>query len=336
MALVTPAWSVFSQADAVPRPVTAQPLQDAYEACARLYEEHTPAAVVMPCIEASGAGTREIVFGCEPSADDLDYTLRIVGTKASGALSVTFTVSEYVSSSWSAIVSSSAVALGSGTDFDVTIDLQPVDGDATAIKIDTAAAGANYQIQCVALYPDAANISAPDGTTAARYVGMTDGLIGTSNAPLTPEHLNRIAESASAVYRDRKQAVFGFGQPVSRSARAVADVATYGQGKTVQFGVARYYVPHAPNNQASITVRAYGEHDGSSGTVDVQIRFSAPGLEPVVVRLALPAGSPDFVEADAEIPVGANGFGTAQMEVVTLGTAAKTTYPYSVVGWWTP
>ena len=336
MALYSAAWGLVTQADATPQPIASDPLATAYAMLANLYEQHTPAIAIMPVIETSGSGAREIVIPCEPSADGLDYVFRMVGRKASGALSVTVTISEYVSSSWSAIVSSASTALGAGTDFDVEIALSPIDPASEALRLEITAAGASYQIDSIAVYPDAANITAPGGTSDSGYVGAADGLIGSSDAPLTTEHLDRLAQSTRAVYRDRYQCVFGFGQPVDRNARAVADVATYGQAKAVQFGASRLYIPHAPDGKADLTIRAYGEHDHLSGTVPVRLRFSVPGREPVVATLDLPASSPGFDAASVTIPIGLNGFCDVTMEINTASAAATKTYPYAVMGWWTP
>jgi hypothetical protein len=332
MSLYSAAWGLITQADAVPRPLASEPLATAYAMLANLYEQHTPPIANTPITEASGAGAREVVIPCAPSADDLDYVFRLVGTKASGALSVTVTISEYVSSSWSAIVSSASTALGSGTDFDVEIALAPIDGDARALKLEIAAAGANYQMQACAVYPDSANISAPEGTTAAGYVGAADGLLGSANSPITVEHLNRLAESSRAVYRDRKQAVVGFAQPVGRSSRLIgANSWPYGAVPQT-LGTSRLYIPTTAG-QADITLASYGE-ETITGTQYARIRFQVTGKEPVEVELEMGAGSPAFDTATTTIPLTPTGYCDVKIAVDAQGSGRV--YPYAVIGWWTP
>jgi len=332
MGLYSAAWGLLKPGDAVPRPVSSAPLSTAYGMLANLYEQHTPPIVNVPITEVSGSGAREVVIPCAPSADDLDYVFRLVGTKASGALSVTVTISEYVSSSWSAIVSSASTALGAGTDFDVEIALAPIDGDATALKLEIDAAGANYQMQACAVYPDSANISAPEGTTAAGYVGAADGLIGSANAPITTEHLDRLAESTRAVYRDRKQAVVGFAQPVDRNSRLIS-ASSWSYGSTPQtIGTSRLYVPGG-KGEADISCASYGE-ETATGAKYARLRFSAPGFEPVAVELEMGAGTPAFDSTTATIPLSETGFCDVRLELDAASSGRV--YPYAVVAWWTP
>lgn len=332
MALYSAAWGLITPADAVPRPLASEPLATAYGMLANLYEQHTPPILNTPITEASGTGAREVVLPCAPSADDLDYVFRLVGTKASGALSVTVTISEYVSSSWSAIVSSSSTALGSGTDYDVEIALAPVDGAATALKLEIDAAGASYQMQAVAVYPDAANITAPEGTSAAGYVGAADGLLGSANSPITVEHLNRLAESSRAVYRDRKQCVLGFAQPVDRNSRLIGANSWSYSVVPQTIGTARLYVPTAAG-EADIALASYGE-ETITGTQYARVRFTAPGKEPVEVELEMGVGPPAFDTATTTIPLTPTGYCDVQIAVDAQGGGRV--YPYAVIGWWTP
>jgi len=333
MALYSAAWGLITQADAVPRPLASEPLATAYAMLANLYEQHTPPIVNTPIAEVSGAGAREVVLPCSPSADDLDYVFRLVGNKASGALSVTVTISEYVSGSWSAIVSSASTALGAGTDFDVQIALSPVDGAGRALKLEIDAAGANYQMQACAVYPDSANITAPSGTTAAGYVGAADGLLGSANSPITVEHLNRLAESSRAVYRDRKQCVVGFAQPVGRTSRLIS-ASSWSYGAVPQMiGTSRLYIPTTAG-EADIALASYGE-ETSTGTRYARVRFEAPGKEPVEVELQMGAGSPALDTATTTIPLTPTGYCDVKIAIDAQGGGGRV-YPYAVIGWWTP
>jgi hypothetical protein len=242
------------------------PLLTILENANGMYEAHAPALIsaLYTCEHLITGRSAVFWIPVLPSIDGLDYDFSHWVYGGAGVGAVTITVEEYIAG-WGAIHASGALGLAAATWLRHN-HTTAISASATILRVTISrAAGSEFSPSAILVRP---GTNAPAvGVKASGFVPFDDGMlaVGTSDAGINTEHLNRGPQNAMAILRDRRQCVWSFVQEYSQT-DAVYSTYTSPLSDTVPacFGQAVGLIPFA--HDPVVTVYAIGVVDGGATT----------------------------------------------------------------------
>lgn len=246
-----------------------------------LYESHAPALISALYTCEAAIVVRSAVFQIPllPSADTLDYNFShwIYGD-AGGAGTMTVLVEEWTGAAWNTLENTAGIAAAASTmvRHDHT---DPIDPNATILRI-TLTRATDPMSPCAILVRPGTNAPAA-GTYPSGFVPFDDGLlnVGTNDAGINTEHLNRGPQMAMAVLKDRRQCVWSFVQEegLTNTRYFAEDSATLSAGLPVRFGLAVGSIPNQVDPK--VTVLAIGSVDAGATANLIRVwQVDGPGV----------------------------------------------------------
>ena len=243
------------------------PLLTILENANGMYEAHAPALIsaLYTCEHLITGRSAVFWIPVLPSIDGLDYDFSHWVYGGAGAGAVTIHVEEWTGAAWTDVRAPTATALAatSWLRYDHT---DTISASATILRVTISrAAGSEFSPSAILVRP---GTNAPAvGVKASGFVPFDDGMlaVGTSDAGINTEHLNRGPQNAMAILRDRRQCVWSFVQEYSQT-DAVYSTYTSPLSDTVPacFGQAVGLIPFA--HDPVVTVYAIGVVDGGATT----------------------------------------------------------------------
>ena len=284
-----------------------------------LFLKHQP-PLVSVCYMTALADTSDPVYRIPivPSADGIDYTFRHQVTDSGGGSTVTITVEEY-DGGWNTIHTSAGQAIATTATLDYS-HTDTISDTATELRITYASAGDDIQPQGLLVYPDPASV--PTGTQPSGFVAYDDGILGTTNNPVTTEHVDRCRQSAVAVLRDRRQMVCSLVQDTGTPQYDSTDQGG-GGAAYMRIGSAEAWLPGGP---CELTVYAYGNVSSGAATK---------------VRLVQVAGNSVDLDLDGTVQSGAlevtpDADGFVRFDAYMQRPTGRDAYLYALVAFWRP
>lgn len=285
-----------------------------------LYMRHQPPLVSVIYLTAED-DTSDPVYRIPivPSADGLRYTFRHTTEDSGGGSTVVYTVDEY-DSGWNTIHTSAGQVIASGAT-DTYEHTATISDTATELRITIGSSGADITPHGLLVYPDPASV--PTGAQPSGFVAYDDGILGTTDNPVTTEHVDRCRTSAVAVLRDRRQMVCSLVQDTGTARYDTGDMNAAAVTLYRRIGSTEVWLPGG-----DCTVDVYALGDVSSG---------AAGK----VRLVQVAG--DSVELDLDGTVNTDtldltpdGDGFVRLDAYLQIPSGRTATLRALVAYWRP
>jgi len=288
--------------------------------CNYLYMRHQPPLVSVIYLTTEN-DTSDPVYRIPivPSADGLRYTFRHTTEDSGGGSTVVYTVDEY-DSGWNTIHTSAGQVIASGAT-DTYEHTATISDTATELRITIGSSGDDITPHGLLVYPDPASV--PTGTQPSGFVAYDDGILGTTNNPVTTEHVDRCRQSAVAVLRDRRQMVVSLVQDTGTARYDTGDMNAAAVTLYRRIGSTEVWLPGG-----DCTVDVYALGDVSSG---------AAGK----VRLVQVAG--DNVELDLDgtvhtdtLTLKPDGDGFVRLDAYMQIPSGRTATLRALVAYWRP
>jgi len=321
-------------------PAAIEPVNTLAQRTHFMYRNHTPAAFT-GVVWSTMAATQETFFPISPSADGLDYTALV---NISYAGNDTFTLRAYYTAgtatngaTWTQFGTQSTALTGSPTHSTLTAT-GGIPAAAKFIRIVTSTgATTNHQVTGVTVYPAPGT---PAATQDSGFIAFDNGFLGTG-APIHTEYLNRCANNAIAVYKDRKWCVWSFLQTAALPLRI--SCATPGAYRSL--GMAACSMPDdLLTRTATVKVRANdssgtdgyvevyqlnGQTTGSTLTADNTDRsttITLTGANPVIGARIVANGTMDVYYVKVEVSPSLEKQGTSKDLITSAAPPARTEY----------
>lgn len=179
-----------------------------------MYESYSPALLVgvYTVQRFIDPAVRSAIFEIPilPSADDLDYDFsHWVKAEAGGAGNLSIKVEEWTGAGWNVLENNAAI--GAAADTMVRYNhTDAIDPNTTKLRI-TITRSVNTFTPCSILVRPGTN-TVTTGIKTSGFTPFDDGLlsVGTADAGINTEHLNRGPQNAMSILRDRRTCVFSF------------------------------------------------------------------------------------------------------------------------------
>lgn len=342
MAISTPvAWEHLSKPEISGYvPADTQPVHTLAQRTHFMYRNHSP-AVFTGVVWCAMAATHEAYFPISPSADGLDYTALV---NISYAGNDTFTLRAYYTTdsatngaTWTQFGTGSSALTGAPTHSTLTAT-GGVPAGAKFVRIVTSTgATTNHQVTGVTVYPSPGN---PSATQDSGFIAFDDGFL-TTGAPIHTEYLNRCANNAIAVYKDRKWCIWSFVQTTALPLRI--SCATAGAYRSL--GLAACSMPDdILTRTATVKVRANdssgvdgyvevfqvnGQTTGNTLTADNTDRsttITLTGANPVIGARIVANGTMDVYYVTVEVSPTLEKQGTSKDLITSVAPPARTEY----------
>lgn len=230
-----------------------------------MFESFAPAHLSALYTVEKGISARSAVFEIPilPSADGLDYDFsHWIYAEAGGAGTLTVQVEEWTGAAWNTIENTAGIAAAAATmvRHDHTA---AVDANATKLRITISRVTDAFTPVSILMRPGTNTITT--GVKASGFVPFDDGLlnVGTNDAGINTEHLNRGPQNAMAILKDRRQCVFSFVQESGIvNPLYFAEDSPLSAGLFARFGEAMASIPNQRDPQ--VKVLAIGSVDGGA------------------------------------------------------------------------